>query len=544
MTQTTYFPPTRYHDATPSQQSYGSPRPESSHGGPVDVTAIAASYRVASQAFLLKHYAQAWSLCVEGLHRGRLATNPNNNNNQNSNYSSHTPLLSGAAGPRAQRAYSNLPVETSSQQWWVLYLTLIGTLMDGTAEGVLARAPGDILLGPRCEDTTLSIGEEVTRGPHNGTKEAPLPVSAPISNPNPHHLLSKQLYSRKMDEEFEATAPFSANPNSKSTRPRVLSYVPHHLDDIWDLLLASYGSCVHLIPGEVVVAAVLLALQYHALTTASGWIEAWYSGLPDPVLDLLESDLPLSPPHSSSSSSLGSQSPVVMTRTRREWYCTYEQISELYLLHVLPRMNQWSSAQVFVDYNQVLSSSTKEYFIGSLKRLERSHKAAAQRAKKRQLRKRAASQATVNTTTTSISTDTSARVRVVPNPITAGNGLADLPNEPVVLSKPTLSSDSPTLATTTSSPRGSALDSPPEGSRSTAVVRSSSSSYIGRRMQAVQLFLETHVLRHGHFLVPVLMAVVCALALHALRRRVPPFLRTFLAKIWQTLVMGASTSYM
>ncbi|KAJ1950802.1 hypothetical protein IWQ62_006508, partial [Dispira parvispora] len=268
-------------------------------------------YPLASRAFLLRHHAQAWNLCCSGL---ALALSP-------ASLNTHTPLelpLPLALGPTngSHHVLSNSkPSPPTLQRWWVLYLTLLGALLEANEVGQLQALPA--------------------------FRDALLPCTSGITQP-------WLAYTTIGREGF--LYPF-----------------PTHLDQVWQALVEAFQGEVYRLPGEVVVAAGLLALQFRLPRKAAHWVETWFAGLPDTVLDLLEG-----------STQEGSD------LTRREaWYRTYEQVAELYLLQILPIAKEWSSAKAFLEYNQILEPGTRQAFIHRLDRLQRNQRLANKRARLR-----------------------------------------------------------------------------------------------------------------------------------------------------------------
>ncbi|KAJ1659245.1 hypothetical protein IWQ61_001648 [Dispira simplex] len=439
-------------------------------------------YPLASRAFLLRHHAQAWNLCCSGLALALSPTSPN----------AHTPpelLLPLTLGPVSDSHHvfsnskSSLPV---LQRWWVLYLTLLGALLEANEVGQLQALAA--------------------------FRDALLPCTSGITQP-------WLAYTTIGQEGF--LYPF-----------------PTHLDQVWQALVEAYQGEVYRLPGEVVVAAGLLALQFRLPRKAAHWVETWFAGLPDTVLDLLEgSDL---------------------TR-RNDWYRTYEQVAELYLLQILPSVKEWSSAKAFLEYNQILEPDTRRAFIHRIQRLQRNQRLADKRAR---VRKQQRVMQTPYSNTTLANGGKVNALSGVPSPPEevelSGNGVVNpkqvarvkvetsteeyyrqrgrTTDPAVILSQP--------LPHTTVSPSAK-VDTPNDNSHSEEqTLRLNQTSLRQRPLYTIKKYLHRLLVNQGHFLIPLLVAIVLMMCWRSLRQRFPRLLRTLGSKLWQTLVMGTRTTYL
>ncbi|KAJ1911491.1 hypothetical protein IWQ60_010110 [Tieghemiomyces parasiticus] len=503
------------------------------------------SYHRASRDYLLMRYAQAWQGCTRGLAAlyllpgsplltpqasppgfGRPSRTTTFANAASIESWEKDPVSGDTAG-RDEPAMAALSLDTSTtsrsaarhptprspgdpttavasaQQWWVLYLTLVGTLLRGDATGALTSAPAYV------ETLAPSPSPPTGSSPSLPSFTAVATASSPSAGVYSHDIWTDERHRHHLRQFFAQT--------------------PSHLDEVWEALLTGYGGAACQVPGEVMVAALLLALQYGALKIAVSWSEVWYASLPDRVLDLLESP--------ADNVALDPASDVAT------WYAAYEQVTELYVLHALPRSEEWAAAESFVEYSQILRPATKVYLTKTLKVMRQRQRQAAKKAKRREERRKAdrlkaqqqqkskaAAEKDGSTSPAGIQHSTGPeanQVRVV-----TPDQLRDLDRsaERVVLSRPTTSTPSHRSKSTASAATTPLFFSP---------------AVVAHYFRVFRRILEQQLARRGHFLIPILVAVLLAVYLRRVLRasRWSMVLRPLLAKLWQTIVMGTTVTF-
>jgi len=92
----------------------------------------------------------------------------------------------------------------------------------------------------------------------------------------------------------------------------------------------------------------MLCAQQKLLTLARHIVESYLATIPEGMLIHLETAAGVSLSHEVSSS----QKDPLMTN--------YERLVELYLIHVLAKLGEWTSANDFLQYNTVLSDTSKK----------------------------------------------------------------------------------------------------------------------------------------------------------------------------------------
>ncbi|KAJ1970967.1 hypothetical protein H4R34_005892, partial [Dimargaris verticillata] len=284
-------------------------------------------YRLASQAFLLRHYVPAWCLCWAALNAPpspvfspsalpetavsspTLLTPPNVTDDR-------CQVALGSPTPKPSTKPGALDELTLTDRWWVLYLTLVGSMMDGQQSGQLG-----LKAQFQTEATVNGVRDVLARW---------------------HH---------RYDQQYQLCSPSVTSRGSLARlTPDLTTFrksFPLHLDQVWHTVLEAYHGTASDIPSEVLVSLGLLALQYQAPSLGAQWVETWLASIPDYVLDILE------------------EAPVKSHLTdplvwRQQWAYAYEKVTELYLLHLLSAMGDWASAEAFLEYNQVLPVTTRQ----------------------------------------------------------------------------------------------------------------------------------------------------------------------------------------
>ncbi|KAK9761451.1 hypothetical protein K7432_013639 [Basidiobolus ranarum] len=134
-----------------------------------------------------------------------------------------------------------------------------------------------------------------------------------------------------------------------------------YISEIWNKIIESFNGVEGDVDVEVTISCVLLCLNKNMELQARDIIERWLSTLPDSLIDNLEA---LRMQVESNQDNHDSSN----TEISRLWL-NYEKIVELYVLHVLPKMSEWDTARDFLLYNTVVSTSRKEIYQQRLEKL-------------------------------------------------------------------------------------------------------------------------------------------------------------------------------
>ncbi|KAG0324613.1 hypothetical protein BGZ99_001618 [Dissophora globulifera] len=126
--------------------------------------------------------------------------------------------------------------------------------------------------------------------------------------------------------------------------------------DLWRRLLKDYESVEGDIDGQVMVAFVLLCINQKLYTVARQGTESYLATIPDGMLIHLET-------------AAGALQSV--DRVAKDPLMTnYERLVELYAVHVLAKLKEWDYARQFLEFNTVLSESSKVMYNRILNKLE------------------------------------------------------------------------------------------------------------------------------------------------------------------------------
>ncbi|KAG0321981.1 hypothetical protein BGZ99_003565 [Dissophora globulifera] len=120
--------------------------------------------------------------------------------------------------------------------------------------------------------------------------------------------------------------------------------------DLWRRLVEDYGGLEGDVDGQVMVPFTMLCVNQKLYTLARHIIEAYMASIPDGMLIHLETAAGVSLHNHGVS---GLKDPVMTN---------YERLVELYLIHVLAKLNEWDSAADFLKYNTVLSDNSKKTY--------------------------------------------------------------------------------------------------------------------------------------------------------------------------------------
>ncbi|KAH7049490.1 hypothetical protein BKA57DRAFT_460010 [Linnemannia elongata] len=124
--------------------------------------------------------------------------------------------------------------------------------------------------------------------------------------------------------------------------------------DLWKRLVEDYAGLEGDVDGQVMVPFVMLCVQQKLYTLARQIVEAYLATIPEGMLIHLET---------AAGVSLNPEGPKDPLMTN------YERLVELYLIHVLAKLGEWTSATDFLQYNTVLSDSSKKSYGKILEKL-------------------------------------------------------------------------------------------------------------------------------------------------------------------------------
>ncbi|KAI7831452.1 hypothetical protein BC939DRAFT_473022 [Gamsiella multidivaricata] len=158
--------------------------------------------------------------------------------------------------------------------------------------------------------------------------------------------------------------------------------------DLWRRLMEDYGGLEGDVDGQVMVAFAMLCINQKLYVLAKQTTEAYLATIPEGMLIHLET----------AAGALTS----VERRTKDPLITHYERLVELYVVHVLVKLREWDYARQFLEFNTVLSESSKKTYGKILDKLQER----ASRPKKTVVKKpltTTATQATTNTLSTASS---------------------------------------------------------------------------------------------------------------------------------------------
>ncbi|KAF9901431.1 hypothetical protein EC991_006184 [Linnemannia zychae] len=124
--------------------------------------------------------------------------------------------------------------------------------------------------------------------------------------------------------------------------------------DLWKRLVDDYAGFEGDVDGQVMVPFVMLCVQQKLYTLARQIVEAYLATIPEGMLIHLET---------AAGVSLNPEGPKDPLMTN------YERLVELYLIHVLAKLGEWTSATDFLQFNTVLSDASKKSYSKILDKL-------------------------------------------------------------------------------------------------------------------------------------------------------------------------------
>ncbi|KAF9201660.1 hypothetical protein BGZ49_008129 [Haplosporangium sp. Z 27] len=164
--------------------------------------------------------------------------------------------------------------------------------------------------------------------------------------------------------------------------------------DLWKRLVDDYSGLEGDVDGQVMVP--FLARQI---------VEAYLATIPDGMLIHLETAAGVSLGHGSAD---GQKDPLITN---------YERLVELYLIHVLAKLGEWESATDFLQYNSVLSETSKKAYGKILNRLhQKSLRPKKSNSTKHQISSDKSLSSSTSSSSTSVSSPTLASTSTMSSP--------------------------------------------------------------------------------------------------------------------------------
>ncbi|RHZ79017.1 hypothetical protein Glove_152g36 [Diversispora epigaea] len=122
------------------------------------------------------------------------------------------------------------------------------------------------------------------------------------------------------------------------------------------------------IPGEIILACLLLCLHQKSFKLARQIFEDWHDSLPELINNQLN--------HAAESAAVSSSSNPSSNGIKNDPILkNYERIVQLYILHVLPNLKEWEKANSFLNKNTIIDKERKQAYEQTLIRIkEKSNK--------------------------------------------------------------------------------------------------------------------------------------------------------------------------
>ncbi|KAJ1726525.1 hypothetical protein LPJ61_005128 [Coemansia biformis] len=149
---------------------------------------------------------------------------------------------------------------------------------------------------------------------------------------------------------------------------------PTSVRDVWDSIMAAFGSYAGNVDSEVLVPTVLLCLKLRDARTARDIVEAWLATLSDETMFLLQSG------------DDGGIGGAARLQQRTMAKASYLRVCELYTLHILPQLGDFPSAYDFLSLSTVVSDPARNEFtkrLDSLRNLTAAPRKPSKRSSKR-----------------------------------------------------------------------------------------------------------------------------------------------------------------
>ncbi|KAJ2741164.1 hypothetical protein GGI20_005377 [Coemansia sp. BCRC 34301] len=130
-----------------------------------------------------------------------------------------------------------------------------------------------------------------------------------------------------------------------------LPLLPTNASQVWRSIVAAFGGRAGDVDSEVLVPTVLLCLKLRDARSARDIVEAWLATLPDESVFLLET---------AGGCALEDQ------QQRNMAQASYVRVCELYTLHILPQLNDFTSAYDFLRTSTLMPSPARDELIRRL----------------------------------------------------------------------------------------------------------------------------------------------------------------------------------
>ncbi|KAG0373056.1 hypothetical protein BGX24_012197 [Mortierella sp. AD032] len=311
--------------------------------------------------------------------------------------------------------------------------------------------------------------------------------------------------------------------------------------DLWKRLVDDYAGLEGDVDGQVMVPFVMLCVQQKLYTLARQIVEAYLATIPEGMLIHLET---------AAGVSLNPEGPKDPLMTN------YERLVELYLLHVLAKLGEWTSATDFLQYNSVLSDTSKKSYGKILDKLHQ--KSLRPKKQKSSLPSLADSRssntsATPSISSTSVSSPTLSSASTMGSPATS-HTLEPRSNGSSSSSSVQLSTYSTTASTTVTKKATSTIVTSSSSGRSKVAVGKKGSSATtvqatkthGRLMILLQYYVEqikTMSSQMGSKQLMVIVGLVVFMGvLSRNRTKASKYLKVAANKVMQTVKMGTTVT--
>lgn len=142
--------------------------------------------------------------------------------------------------------------------------------------------------------------------------------------------------------------------SAKDTPVSKITTFPATVREAWDSIMVAFGGVAGNVDSEVLVPTVLLCLKLRDAKTARDIVEMWFATLSDDTLQLLQND---------------AKGKIDTAQQRGMVQASYLRVCELYVLHIMPQLNDFQSAQDFLGVSSLLSKQAQEELTRRLEKL-------------------------------------------------------------------------------------------------------------------------------------------------------------------------------
>ncbi|KAF9338003.1 hypothetical protein BG006_000583 [Podila minutissima] len=325
---------------------------------------------------------------------------------------------------------------------------------------------------------------------------------------------------------------FSRSSSSKENSPEKL------VKDLWRRLVDDYGGVEGEVDGQVMVPFVLLCIHQKLYTLARQITETYLATLPEGLLIHLET-------------AAGALT-TVDSVAKDPLMTNYERLVELYLIHILAKLSEWTYASEFLEYNSVLSDASKKVYAKILDKLHQKSlrpKKTAQKSSHHQQRS-SITTATSSAVSTSVSSPTLSSASSMGSPSMSQSFVDEpsLDNSAVAPSTTTASTTS-TMTTSSGKTKSSSKKKTSSALSTTPVTKAavaSSSTLQSRFWILLRHYIEL-IKSAGNQMGPSQLMVVVGIvvflgALARNRARASRVVKAGMAKVMQTVKMGTTVT--